>query len=638
MKVVLPEHVDNAATAEELAANVIHEQYEQLFHDLQADYADLFAAQDPEGVGIVVEDMMSYLRGLQTVAYLSDSNNPPTDKMKLPSSMARPSSLKSKYFRIPLDEPYFTINTDTRVISVPTVFQQNGVGVKGDANAEIVFFECPRIYDGVDLYTMIQNRRCYIQWTNTAAHVSGNSVAILADATTEVVYFGWMITADMTSVAGALEFSVRFFDKNQDDEITYSLSTQKSSVQVKTTMDLNVDTIEAEDVEDLVKTRPIYSFVVNSMEGQGPRVLVQPVGGIYNLIAIDPEDDEMLANYPVAEYPDGVYVLTASAQSPDGKDIVYNWYHDGALIANATHEEYVVTQPGTYYVIIGNGDVSGYRYVTSPSVTVPAPEEIKYTNVVDNKYFGYGVFSDNSQTLSADIVNTDGAIPNGKVKVTWYRAPMLNGSNQVITNEADRNYVQVGEPQVIDNSAAQNGVIKSICTLPQDVEGWYKCTAVNTLNNAASTAITTSDVATVRAIPTSPDEIKIEYDATTRTLKVKADQGIVYNADVPSKYRSNEYHYQWVADGGEVSASNRGSGIGDDFRVYAVEGPRMNKTISYFLKVSHVIYKDNKVAAGKAAGTAVEKESVPKTSNIVTLTFTYENGYDQLPTVTVVEQ
>ena len=78
-----------------------------------------------------------------------------------------------------------------------------------------------------------------------------------------------------------------------------------------------------------------------------------------------------------------------------------------------THEEYVVTQPGTYYVIIGNGDVSGYRYVTSPSVTVPAPEEIKYTlpSIIrfDNDF--------NPQNLKNAIIQTVEAHPYLKTRI-----------------------------------------------------------------------------------------------------------------------------------------------------------------------------------------------------------------------------
>ena len=45
--------------------------------------------------------------------------------------------------RLPIeeDEPYFEINANTREIKVPPVFQQNGLTVKGDKLAEIVYFK-----------------------------------------------------------------------------------------------------------------------------------------------------------------------------------------------------------------------------------------------------------------------------------------------------------------------------------------------------------------------------------------------------------------------------------------------------------------------------------------------------------------
>ena len=61
------------------------------------------------------------------------------------------------FLRLPLDEPFFEINANTRGITVPGELSQ--IAVKGDKLAEIVFFRIDRYYDAVDLNT----RHIYIE-------------------------------------------------------------------------------------------------------------------------------------------------------------------------------------------------------------------------------------------------------------------------------------------------------------------------------------------------------------------------------------------------------------------------------------------------------------------------------------------
>ena len=61
------------------------------------------------------------------------------------------------FLRLPLDEPFFEINANTRGITVPGELSQ--IGVVGDKLAEILFFKIDRYYDAVDLDT----RHIYIE-------------------------------------------------------------------------------------------------------------------------------------------------------------------------------------------------------------------------------------------------------------------------------------------------------------------------------------------------------------------------------------------------------------------------------------------------------------------------------------------
>ena len=58
-----------------------------------------------------------------------------------------------KYFLMPLDEPMFEIDANTRKITVPQHFAKNGVGVHGDHMAEILYFSIDRYFDYQDLYS-----------------------------------------------------------------------------------------------------------------------------------------------------------------------------------------------------------------------------------------------------------------------------------------------------------------------------------------------------------------------------------------------------------------------------------------------------------------------------------------------------
>ena len=59
--------------------------------------------------------------------------------------------LDLKFLRLPLDEPMFEINANTRAISIPNDFRSNGLSVQGDHLAETVFFSIDRYFDFTDL-------------------------------------------------------------------------------------------------------------------------------------------------------------------------------------------------------------------------------------------------------------------------------------------------------------------------------------------------------------------------------------------------------------------------------------------------------------------------------------------------------
>jgi len=585
MRVIIPT-IDSDASDVELKQAVI-ESYNNLFEDLNTEYGTFFATLNPP---LVVDSIVTFYRGIRAILESGTQSRP-----------------QPRYFRLPLDEPQFEINMDDRTITVPRVFQNYGFGVKGDANAEVVFFTCDRYYDGVDLGAMTpgitdnqdpSSYNCVVQWQNTASGEAGNSQVILADVEENTMVFGWMITSKMTSRPGTIEFAVRWTQLDEG-EITYSISTQKASCTIKSTLDLDYNTLAVEDVSDIIYTRPFYSGIINSMEGASPQVAEGLTAEVRNLRALDPEDEddaELLEDYPAEEYPDGILVLQVAATSPDGHNIVYQWYDGDSIIFGATDAEYVVTGPGNYYVKIGNdssAEGKGIRYVTTESVTVPAPDQIKFT---EQRWFGEGTYSDgvDAHTLGVTVKNLKGENPNGTLAYSWKKADMIVGG--VVVPEENAAYVDVGanSPNLVPTTGT---------------EGYYKCEVVNKLNNTESNTIVTAEPAIIRAVPEAPESVTIVFDADHQQLKV---QNINWGT-AAGQYHPDEIRYEWgcLEDG----SYSQGTGFGDRYSNFSVAGLTLKNGATwdsdFYCKVQHVVYRNNN--GGQ------EKASAQKTSGLLTL-------------------
>ena len=77
-----------------------------------------------------------------------------------------------KFFLMPLDEPMFEIDANKRTISVPSVFNKNGVGVYGDHKAEVLYFRIDKYFDYQDLFNVDQ---IIINWQFRPANASRNA-------------------------------------------------------------------------------------------------------------------------------------------------------------------------------------------------------------------------------------------------------------------------------------------------------------------------------------------------------------------------------------------------------------------------------------------------------------------------------
>lgn len=171
-----------------------------------------------------------------------------------------------KFTKLPLDEAHFMIDLNKREITVPDDFKKNGVSVRGDEIAEIVYFEVDRYYDATDL----NEQDIIIEWVNANGQKGysrpyGKDVDLVPGK----IVFGWPLSSKITAKEGNVQFAIRFY--NADDTagasgIVFSLSTLMQTVKINTTIDIKLKDILDKSVEiledntlDIIAARAINS-------------------------------------------------------------------------------------------------------------------------------------------------------------------------------------------------------------------------------------------------------------------------------------------------------------------------------------------------------------------------------------------
>ena len=204
----------------------------------QAKYDILFAnamkdlRKNPEWADVEINSLESYFSNINKLLNLKNKNV----------------NYCRRYTILPLDENYFNIDTNTRMIEVPASFRKNGVGVQGDMGAETIYFKVPRYFDAVDL----NNTDIYIQWQYTNSQNGQSEQGIshewVRDIESEDDYliFGWVLGGRITEEAGSLQFSVRFIIGQKDNNknitsISYSLSTLTTAVMINPGLNYDID-------------------------------------------------------------------------------------------------------------------------------------------------------------------------------------------------------------------------------------------------------------------------------------------------------------------------------------------------------------------------------------------------------------
>lgn len=153
-------------------------------------------------------------------------------------------------------EPRFVINADTRAITIPAVFKF--LGVKGDHNAETIFFEIDRYFDGHDL----SEETCIVQYKmvgSTGVELGEGFFPVTQIDITTIpgkIIFGWTIRNTVTAEAATVSFSVRFYSIENIGNIStfkYNFNTLEASLPVLDTLNTSNSSpiYKAEEVESI---------------------------------------------------------------------------------------------------------------------------------------------------------------------------------------------------------------------------------------------------------------------------------------------------------------------------------------------------------------------------------------------------
>ena len=269
-----------------------------------------------------------------------------------------------KYTILPLDEETFDINANTRIITVPPSFK-NGVGVKGDQVAEIIYFKIDRYFDATDLNT----QNIYIEWENSKGD-KGLSKEYVRDVTSDAdhIIFGWPLAAQITEYAGPVKFAVRFYSfkdpEAENKEIVYSFSTQPQTIMINNTMDFNITDDSIQRLDDEV-IEMIRSRFQNSEKDEAETDVPAPTF----LLNLTPGDYDI-------EAPEETYTLKAQAVGTGNISYILQ----RAQIGSATW----VNQEGSSIKV---------EYLPTTD-TERNSSKIYYTKVEKEGVFAYEVYSD----------------------------------------------------------------------------------------------------------------------------------------------------------------------------------------------------------------------------------------------------
>lgn len=321
--------------------------------------------------------------------------------------------LDKKFLRLPLDEPLFEIDANSRKITIPSDFTANGLSVQGDHLAETVFFSIDRYFDYMDL------NNCNIRINWKIGDASGQSVNFSksVDAEPGKIIFGWPVAKDLTGKSGTLSFAVEFYTE-RDNVTSYSLNTLISTINIKeglvlinpTVINVNDDILNmlqnSSFGEGEAKVEDLKWLTNGLVTDPGATVALEFINLAGN--AVDEEDSQKLSSVPVTLYARAqAGAADIKYSTPAGKDDPVDKYvlvskkddDDNRIPLDPTGTYYI--KEGSVYNIASSDDIKTWN---DPEVAIPNKSEL-YARYATIEVSGVGEYYIQAQGIIFDKEN-----------------------------------------------------------------------------------------------------------------------------------------------------------------------------------------------------------------------------------------
>ena len=306
-------------------------------------------------------------------------------------------AVDDKFTILPLEdeENFFSIDANSRKISVPDAFRENGISVQGDEISEVLYFKIDRYFDMTDL----GEKKVYIQWRAPADKTTGirkEGVSTPWVFTTSLipgyVVFGWPLSSEITERPGKVDFAVRFYEVTDDErgQLVYSLSTLTATADIKESLNYNIEEIYAEE-SAIDASGLIFERLVNSTpkdddtpDPQKPILIkldedhgIDAIGGYDKMESEEKKDYDTFKVY-MTNVVDGTEengTYTIQAYAPDTGIISYSWIRrnaEGEIIRETNDfnttvkyipvDDEVMNPNKVYYIAKGEGAYAPFYF------------------------------------------------------------------------------------------------------------------------------------------------------------------------------------------------------------------------------------------------------------------------------------
>ena len=483
------------------------------------------------------------------------------------------------YFMLPIEEPLFEINANTRNITIPDEFK-NGISVQGDEIAETIFFSIDRYFDTTDFYS--DYIVPVVQWKYADEkdyHLSATTGKVVIEdknsktGGTIKVVFGWPVSSEVTERATNIQFGVRFYTivneagelitnpaDYADGTLEYSFSTLNALTRINPSLEIRLD---SGDFEYVNKTELIWKRMRNSSPADLNLQAIMPILEYYlpgKDVVVDLNEDGL---YPIkvkASYPSG------TVNSRLGKQIYQIIRGENELVAegevvsvydNSINEpfgiDYLLSEDKTrnstdiYYTLeTADGDLT-YKVYDEPNLQGELYERV-FTYPV-NKAGKYYV-----QIINRLSGNNEASIKTGIFEIAMPEQPIFSSDENayrailrgepvvlklIVSNEENTTYQWYKDNLPIEGATTNEYNVNDI--------GNYSLEATNFRNNEIAKMM--SNIIRVTEPASAP--VSFEYKLGKNfTVEVEGDIVEIERSNlkltvIPQAERADSFNYIW---------------------------------------------------------------------------------------------